>query len=62
MGIIEQAGEGNIRVLFVQPQVSSKGARIIAKEIGCKVLTADPLALDWQNNLLNVARSFGGIE
>ena len=53
--LITQARNQHIDVLFLQPQVSSKIAQQVAKEIGAQVAWADPLALDWQGNLRNVA-------
>ena len=49
--IIEHARQDDIRVIFVQPQFSTKSARIIAAAIGGKVVVADPLAEDWAENL-----------
>lgn len=54
--LVEHAREKNIRVIFAQPQFSRKSASIIAREIDGKVLIADPLALDWPANLLEVAK------
>jgi len=45
-------------VIFVQPQFSEKSAETIALAIDGKVVFADPLAEDWKNNLLEVARKF----
>ena len=49
--LIEFARETGIRVIFVQPQFSTKRAEIIAKAIGGRIMLADPLAEDWANNL-----------
>jgi zinc transport system substrate-binding protein len=49
--IIEHARRDKIRVVFVQPQFSTKSARTIAAAIGAKVVVADPLAEDWADNL-----------
>ncbi len=49
--IIEHAKRDKIRVVFVQPQFSTKSARTIAAAIGAKVVVADPLAEDWADNL-----------
>jgi len=54
--LVEHAREKNIRVIFAQPQFSQKSAKIIAREIGGEVVIADPLALDWPANLLEVAQ------
>ena len=49
--LIEIAREKAIKVIFVQPQFSTKPAEIIAKAIGGRIILADPLAEDWGNNL-----------
>jgi zinc transport system substrate-binding protein len=56
--LIEYAKRKHINVLFVQPQFSSRSADLIAKEIGGRVIFADPLAPDWSGNLREVARKF----
>ena len=56
--LIHQAKSENIRVVFVQPQFSSKTARLIAKSIDGEVIQADPLAEAWASNLLNQTRQF----
>ena len=56
--LITYAREKGIRVVFVQPQFSSKSARLIAGEIDGQVAFADPLAEDWMANLRAVAEKF----
>lgn len=56
--LIEHARENKIRIVFVQPQFSSRSAKLIAREIGGQVAFADPLAEDWMDNLQMVARKF----
>jgi zinc transport system substrate-binding protein len=58
MELIRHAREEGIRVVFVQPQFSSKSAEMVAGEIGGKVAVADPLAEAWIENLRTVADSF----
>jgi zinc transport system substrate-binding protein len=41
--LIEYTKKNNIRVVFVQPQFSSKSAKIIANAIGGQVGFVDPL-------------------
>ncbi|MEA3232352.1 MAG: zinc ABC transporter substrate-binding protein [Thermodesulfobacteriota bacterium] len=53
--LIETARAQHIKVVFVQPQFSSRSARQIAREIGGQVVTADSLALNWSENLEEVA-------
>ena len=57
--IIEEAKEEKISVIFVQPQFSTKSARLIAREIRGRIAFADPLAEDWARNLRSVAQAFG---
>jgi zinc transport system substrate-binding protein len=45
-------------VVFVQPQFSTKSAKLVAREIGGQVAFADPLAEDWIANLRQVADKF----
>ncbi len=56
--LIRHARENDIRVLFVQPQFSTKSAELIAREIRGRVVTADPLALDWMENMKTLAAKF----
>jgi zinc transport system substrate-binding protein len=56
--LIEQARSNRIKVVFVQPQFSTKNARQISKAIGGRVVAVDPLALDWATNLRQVAEEF----
>jgi zinc transport system substrate-binding protein len=54
--IIETSKKKNIRVIFVQEQFSKTYAESIANAIGAKVITFDPLAEDYSNNLLITAK------
>jgi len=56
--LIDHARERNIKVIFVQPQFSSKSAEQVAREIGGEVAFVDPLALNWADNLREVAAKF----
>ena len=58
--LIEHAKKKHINVIFVQPQFSSKSAELVAKEIGGRMIIADPLASDWPANLREVARKLKG--
>jgi len=46
-----------IKVVFVQPQIASRGAEAIARAIGARLETLDPLAPDVIDNLLRAARA-----
>ncbi len=56
--LIQHARENGIKVVFVQPQFSTKSAKLVAREIGGQVAFADPLAEDWMANLREVADKF----
>lgn len=56
--LIATARKYRIKVMFLQPQVSAKIAEQVAREIGAQVAWADPLAMDWAENLRNVAGKF----
>jgi zinc transport system substrate-binding protein len=56
--LIERARARGIKVIFAQPQFSSQTAETIANSIDGQVVFVDPLALDWADNLREVARKF----
>jgi len=56
--LIQHARKNKIKVVFVQPQFSTKSAELVAREIGGQVAFADPLAEDWMANLRQVADKF----
>ena len=56
--LIQHARENKIKVVFVQPQFSTKSAKLVAREIGGQVAFANPLAEDWMANLRQVADKF----
>ena len=58
MQLTAYARKNDIRVIFIQPQFSQKSARTIARQINAQVATLDPLAPDWEENLLKAARTF----
>jgi len=59
--LIKHAKKDGIKVVFVQPQFSTKSAKLIASEIGGQVAFADPLAEDWMENLRMIAEKFKAI-
>jgi zinc transport system substrate-binding protein len=56
--LIEHARANQIKVVFAQPQFSSKSARQISKAISGRVAFVDPLAQDWATNLRRAAEEF----
>jgi zinc transport system substrate-binding protein len=53
--LIEGAKKARVRLIFVQPQFDKRNAEVVAKEIGGAVVTLDPLAENYVDNLLHVA-------
>ncbi|WP_200762649.1 metal ABC transporter solute-binding protein, Zn/Mn family [Nitrosophilus alvini] len=56
--IIDFAKKKDIKVIFAEPQFPKKSADFIAKKIGGIVLLVDPLAYEWDKNLLKVVEAF----
>ena len=59
--LIIEAKEEDIKVIFAQPEFSTKDAETIAKEIGGEVLLISPLNPDWLSNLRQVAETFAEV-
>lgn len=53
--IIDQAKEHGIKVILVSPQFDQSSAQVIADEIDGEVISVDPLAEDYIENLRDVA-------
>jgi zinc transport system substrate-binding protein len=60
-GPIVRARAEGVRVVFAQPQFSTRAAQTIVHEIGGEVLLVDPLAADWYDNLRAVAATFARV-
>lgn len=56
--LVDTARSRHIKVIFAEPQFSTKDAKTIARSIGGEVVLADPLAENWSANLLSVAEKF----
>ncbi len=56
--IIQRARQRGVRVIFVQKQFSDKSARVVAEEIGGKVVALDPLARDYMSSMRRIAQAF----
>lgn len=53
--LIAQAKEQGIKVIFAEPQFNPQSARVIADEIGGRVILIDPLARDYLRNMRELA-------
>ena len=59
--LVTEAREEGIKVIFAQPEFSTKDAKTIANEIGGEVLLISSLAPDWLDNLRKVAQTFAEV-
>ena len=59
--LIREAMEKGIRVIFAQPEFSTREAETIASEIDGKVLLISALAPDWLDNLRRIAGTFAQV-
>lgn len=59
--IIRKARQLGIRHVVVQQQFDSRPARVVAGELGGSVVRLDPLAVDWADNMVRIARRIAEI-
>jgi zinc transport system substrate-binding protein len=59
---LNKARSAKIKTVFIQPQHSSKGARLIAEELNAKVVTLDPYAENYFVMMNEIAKSFAAQE
>ncbi len=57
VSLVKLAKKNNIKYIFIQPEMSPKYAKIIAKQVGAKLISVSPLAFDWSKNLIYFAKS-----
>ncbi|MCH9813636.1 MAG: zinc ABC transporter substrate-binding protein [Epsilonproteobacteria bacterium] len=55
--MIEKAKKLKIKGILTQPEFSQKGARLIAQELGIKVIGISPLNPHWSKNLISLANA-----
>ncbi len=53
--LIRQAREDGVTVVYVQPQHRPVAAETLARQVGARLESLDPLAPDWENNLRHLA-------
>jgi zinc transport system substrate-binding protein len=56
-GVVRQAREHGIKVIFASPEFSTRSAEVVAKEIGGRVVLLSPLEKDYIKNLKKVAEA-----
>jgi len=55
--LMRDARADGAEVVFVQPEFSSRSAQVVADEIGAKLVSLDPLALDWPGAIRHAAEA-----
>ncbi|MFW2366091.1 MAG: metal ABC transporter solute-binding protein, Zn/Mn family [Desulforhopalus sp.] len=61
LDLIRFAKDNGVQVIFAQRQFSAKKAKVVAREIGGRVVIVDPLAENWFANLRQVGRSIHAV-
>lgn len=59
--LIALAKQEQIKVIFAEPQFSTRSAETIAQEIGGKVLLINDLSPDWMQNMKEVSQTFASV-
>lgn len=55
--LVERARDQGVTVIFAQEGLPHRGAEVVAKEIGARVVIVDPLARDWPRTLRRLAEA-----
>jgi len=56
--ILTDARKAHIHTIFIQMQYNSKGAKLIAQELGTRVVTLDPYSEHYIKSMLEIAENF----
>lgn len=56
--LVDFAKDQNVQAVFVSPQFSTSSAETIASEVNARIIYIDPLADNWNSNLIRVAEEF----
>ena len=54
--MVEKAKSNNVKAILTQPEFSTKGAQVIANELGIKVVEISPINPNWSENLITLAK------
>jgi len=58
--LLKEARKEKVKAIFTQPEFSDTVAQIIAKELQIPVVKVSPLAPNWSENLINIAKAIAG--
>ena len=60
VNLIKEAKEEKVKAIFTQPEFSDSAAKIIANELHIPVVKVSPMAPNWSENLINIAKTLAG--
>lgn len=55
--LINACKEEKVRIIFVQPEFDRRSADLIARQTGTRVVSINPLAYDWEEEMMNTAKA-----
>lgn len=55
--LIKTCKAEKVRIIFIQPEFDRRNAELIARQTGTQVVSINPLSYDWEEEMLNVAKS-----
>lgn len=55
--LVDVCRQGDVRVIFIQPEFDRRNAEIIAKETQTRIVPINPLSYDWNAEMQGVARA-----
>jgi len=58
--LIKEAREEKVNAIFTQPEFSDASAKIIANELNIPVVKVSPMAGNWSENLIQMAKTIAG--
>lgn len=58
--LVDLAKKENIKIVFVQQGFDIKNGEVLAKEIGAKVYEINPLAYEWDKDMIRIAKIIAG--
>lgn len=55
--LIREAKNKGIKTIFIQPEFDKKNAQVLAREIGGRVFEINPLAYEWKDEMIKIAKA-----
>uniref|UniRef100_UPI002610755F metal ABC transporter solute-binding protein, Zn/Mn family n=1 Tax=uncultured Bacteroides sp. TaxID=162156 RepID=UPI002610755F len=59
--LINACKQEKVRIVFVQPEFDRRNAELIARQTGAQVVGINPLAYDWEEEMMKVAGSLSSL-